>query len=251
MARKAREISLIDSYTVVFSSAKDVTFDKEDMQGFLNTVNSFKLNENYEVLAYHLQPNIFYLVLADIHIGIDVLLRKVSTSFAKKYNYKHNHKGVVFGDRATTTPAETYTQVYNMICKIHSLNKITPSEFNSEKNYFDNNHIDHDYILQRFGSEQNFNSFCEKYNKENNESTLVKLSDEELGKYIHDTFNLTSVEIQQMPRGVISKVIDQVVKITKASARQISRVTSLPLRFLWGLLNKNKKTKVENNEIEK
>ena len=252
MARKARELSPIDSYSVVFKSAPDTTFSSNDIKTFLYALNYFKQDNNYQVLAYHLQSKAFYLVLADIKIGIDVFLRKLSVSFAKKYNALHVRHGDVFGGRAITTPAKTYDQVYTMICDTHNISKIIPSEYSSAKDYFDNPNVDYGYILQRFDTADNFNNFCNKYNAYSIEAFQHKLSDEELSKYIYDTFNVTMLDMKDMSKGIIASIVSQIVKITKASARQISRVTSLPLRYLWNLMKTNKESKVsKDNEKQK
>ncbi len=248
MARKAREISLINSYTVGFSSAGNVKFDKADIESFLSTIDLFKQDGSYKLIAYHCNATNFYLVLTDLKISIDILLRKISVSFAKKYNTLHSRRGEVFGSRANTVPAKDYNQLDNMICKIHNLNKITKTNFCSDKAYFANKLIDIDYATGRFGDEQGYKDFCKKYNQSKDSSFQRKLTDEELAKYINDTFTITMVDMQTMSKGVLETVISQVINITKASARQISRVTSLPLRFLWNLLGKNKKEKGEGDE---
>ena len=248
MARKARKISLINSYTIGFSSAEDVTFDSHDIEHFLSTVDAFKSDGSYKVIAYNLNSTNFYLALTDMKISIEVFLRKISVSFAKNYNASHGRRGEVFGGRASTVPAKDYNQVDEMICKIHNLSRLVKTNFTSEVGYFKNKHIDHDYALDRFGSEQNFRAFCKKYNSSKDNSFQRKLSDEELGDYIQEAFGMTTSEMHAMPKGVVETIIGQIVSITKASARQISRVTSLPLRFLWNLLKNNEKDKVQDNE---
>lgn len=247
MARKAREISLINSYTVIFNSANGIAFNNNDIKTFLFVLNANKQEDNYKVLGYYMQSKAFYLVLADINIGIDVFLRKISVSFAKRYNSVHARSGQVFKGRANTIPAKSYDKVYEMICNIHNLQKINNSDFCSRDNYFENKNIDYDYILQRFDTIENFENFCNKYNEQHTNVVGKKLSDEELVKYIYNTFSLTMIDMKDMSKGVLSKIISQIVKITKASARQISRVTSLPLRFLWELTKKSN-NKVKDNE---
>ncbi len=248
MSRKARKISLIDSYTISFSSAENVQFDKHDIEQFLDTVDTFKEDSSYKVIAYNLNATNFYLAVADMTISIESWLRKVSVSFAKKFNARHSRRGIVFCGRATTVPAKDYNQVDEMICKVHNMSRLVKTTFTSEVGYFKNKHIDHEYVLGRFETEQNFRAFCKKYNNSKENVFQRKLSDEELGAYIKESFSMTATEMHSMPKGVVETIIGQIVSITKASARQISRVTSLPLRFLWGLLKNNEKDKVDDNE---
>ena len=248
MSRKARKISLIDSYTISFSSAEGVSFDKQDIEQFLFTVDSFKEENSYKVIAYNLNTTNFYLAITDMSISIESWLRKISVSFAKKFNSRHSRRGEVFCGRATTVPAKDYNQVDEMICKVHNMSRLVKTNFTSEVGYFKNKHIDHDYALGRFETEQGFRNFCKKYNNSNENTFQRKLSDEELEAYIKESFSMTATEMHSMPKGVVETIIGQIVNITKASARQISRVTSLPLRFLWNLLKNNDKDKVEEDE---
>ena len=49
MARKAREISLINSYTVIFNSANGIAFNNNDIKTFLFVLNANKQEDNYKL----------------------------------------------------------------------------------------------------------------------------------------------------------------------------------------------------------
>ena len=56
-----------------------------------------------------------------------------------------------------------------------------------------------------------------------------------------------------MPDSLVESTILEVYKVTKASARQLARITSLPLRLLWKVAKKinpiQVKGKVKNDNI--
>ena len=252
MARKAREISCINSYVICFNAKDYLQFDIGDKKNFLSLITSLK-QDNFELLAYNLQDRAFYFFAFDIKISIDILLRKIAVKFAKQYNQKHNRNGKVFADRAVTSPAQNYEDVLSMISKIHELSSLQQTKFCSYKNYFENSFIDASFVLENFDSQEDFFKFSKKSNLSQTESFQKKLSDDELEKYILDTYKLSSNDIQKLSDRKKENFVKNLIKLTKTSARQISRVTSLPLRFLWNLLKKTttKGVKSERAQQEK
>lgn len=252
MARKARELSYIKSYAISFNAKTNLQFDTSDKKNFLNLLTNVKKN-CFELLAYNLQDNAFYLFAYDIKISIDILLRRIAVKFAKFYNQRHNRSGKVFADRTTTSPAHTCEDALSMISKIHDIGSLQPTKFCSYKNYFENSNIDANFILENFDSQEEFYKFSKSATPSLIDSFQKKLSDDELEKYILDTYKLNSDNIQKLSQRKKENFVKSLIKLTKTSARQISRVTSLPLRFLWNLLKKTttKGVKCENAQKEK
>lgn len=238
MARKAREISIINSYVICFNARENLTFDVGDKRNFLSLLNGLK-SDSFELLAYNLKDKAFYLFAFDIKMSIDMLLRKIAVKFAKSYNQRHCRSGKVFADRASTTPAQNYDDVVSMVLRIHELNDIQPTKFCSFKKYFEDSNIDKAFILERFGSEENFYEYSKNKSNVSTDSLQKKFTDNELEEYIFNTYKLDSEEIKNLSTRKKENFVTSLIKLTKASARQISRVTSLPLRFLWDLCKKS------------
>lgn len=240
MARKAREISIINSYVICFNARDNLTFDIGDKRNFLRLISEIK-NGGFELLAYTLKDKAFYLLAFDIKMSIDVLLRKIAVKFAKSYNQRHCRGGKVFADRAETKAAQSYDDVVSMILRIHELNDIQPTKFCSFKKYFEDSNIDTTFVLEKFGSEEEFFAYSKKKSNMSTDSLQKKLSDDELEEYILNTYKLDSDEIKKLSPRKKENFVTSLVKLTKASARQISRVTCLPLRLLWDLCKKPSK----------
>ncbi len=252
MSRKARELSIINSYVICFNARDNLQFDIGDKRNFLKLLTDIK-KDNFELLAYNLKDKAFYIFAFDIKTSIDILLRKIAVKFAKSYNQRHCRSGKVFADRAVTSPAQNYEDVVSMILRIHELNDIQPTKFCSFKNYFEDSNIDTAFILEKFESKEAFFNYSKKSSNMSTDSLQKKLTDDELEEYILNTYKLDSEEIKKLSAKKKENFVTSLIKLTKASARQISRVTSLPLRFLWDLCKKttSKEIKDERAKQEK
>ena len=246
MARTARELSIINSYVICFNANDKVIFSNQDKQAFLDQVIQLK-NNNFELLAYNLKDKAFYLCVFDIKINLDVLLRKLCVKYAKHYNATHKRKGKVFGDRASSSPAQSYEDVVSMILRVHELNSVQPTKFCSYKNYFENTAIDCQFVLEKFGDSNSFYKYSKSKDNMSTQSLQKKLSDNELEKYIYDTYKLDSCSIKDLDKNKLTKIIKKIFDATKSSARQLNRITSLPLRYLWSIGKKTNKEDVKEN----
>lgn len=249
MARKARELSIINSYVICFNAKDDIVFSNQDKLNFLHNVQELK-QDAFELLAYNLKDKAFYLFVFDVKMNIDILLRKISVKYAKKYNAVYKRKGKVFGDRASTTPAQNYDDVVSLVLRVHELNDVQPTKYCSFKKYFDDEYIDREFMLERFSSPEEFYKYSKDKNNMSTESLQKKLTDNELEQYIQDTYKLDGKQVKQLSKTKLNKVIENITRITKASARQISRVTTIPVRYLWDLGKKNSQKEKQDEQKE-
>lgn len=243
MARKARERSEIGIYMVNIKSVADVQFDADDKVNFLNIM----LKNETNLLSYTLLNNSFLFVIKEDDRSIDTILRKSVIKFVKKYNKKHDREGKVFNGRFLSYAAHTMNDVWKYIGNVHAFGRFYKESISSEKNYFENKHIKSEYSLRFFDSRMDFFDTCtQSIDLENN----LKLSDEEVADYIKNTFQMEPHSISKMPDSIIESTIMQVFKVTKASARQVARITSLPLRLLWNVAKKLKPKTSTKGEVQ-
>ena len=245
MARKAREKSELGIYMVSLKGVADVEFDSDDKINFLNIM--FK-NETF-LLSYSMLNNSFLFVIKEDDRAIDVILRKSAIKFVRKYNKKHDREGKVFGGRFTSYAAHTMNDVWKYIGNVHAMMKVNDGVISSSNNYFDNKFIKSEYALRFFDSKTEFLSACDSVAGENS----IKFTDEEISNFILNTFQIEPHSISKMPDTLVESMVTEIFKATKASARQLARVTSLPLRLLWAVAKKfnpkpKKKVKVVKNE---
>lgn len=231
MARKAREKSEIGIYMVNIKSVSEVEFDADDKANFLNIM----LKNQTFLLSYTMLNNSFLFVIKEEDSAIDTILRKSVIRFAHKYNKKHGREGRVFNGRFASYPAHTMNDVWKFIGNVHTVAKFNKDASTSLNNYFDNKYIRADYSLRFFDSRAHFIETCNNTTDlENN----LKLTDEEVCNFIINTFQIQPHNISNMPDSLVESTIAEVYKVTKASARQLARITSLPLRLLWKVAKK-------------
>lgn len=243
MSRKARERSEIGIYMVNIKSVADVQFDADDKVNFLNIM----LKNETNLLSYTLLNNSFLFVIKEDDRSIDTILRKSVIKFVKKYNKKHDREGKVFNGRFLSYAAHTMNDVWKYISNVHAFGRFYKESISSEKNYFENKYIKSEYSLRFFDSRMDFFDTCtQSIDLENN----LKLSDEEVADYIKNTFQMEPHSISKMPDSIIESTIMQVFKVTKASARQVARITSLPLRLLWNVAKKLKPKTDTKGEVQ-
>lgn len=245
MARKAREKSELGIYLVTLKSVDDVLFNADDKINFLNILRKNQTT----LLSYTMLNNSFLFVIKEKDKAIDVILRQASIKFVKKYNKLYDRQGKVFAGRYVSYASHTMNDVWKFIANTHELASYNTDAISSSDNYFENSYIDYNYTLRFFDSKADFFELC---NNLNTNGKGIKLSDEEIANYIINTFQVQPHNIAKMPQTLLENTVYQIFKTTKASARQVARITSLPLRLLWGVAKKLKpKTppKVSKNEI--
>ena len=244
MARKARVISSINSYTIILKANDGVSFCNHDLIMFLETVSKYSKILDYKFLAYDLNSKFLTFVLYNCNTAIDTVMRKICVSFVNKFNLFNNHKGKVFKNRYLSIPAENIKQVWDMVYDVNNLN----SDINSKQNVFTTPFLSVKTLKQYYLTEQNFVNTVINTDKNNKPIVLnrvvanKKFDDNELYSFICNNYNLNPAELKNLPESKLRKIITEIVVATKASARQIARISSLPLRLLW------KVTKGVNNE---
>lgn len=245
MARTAREKSELGIYLVTLKSVEDVLFNADDKINFLNILRKNQTT----LLSYTLLNNSFLLVIKEDDKSLESILRQASIKFVKKYNKMYDRQGKVFSGRYSSYASHTMNDVWKFIANAHELATFNADAISSSDNYFENNYIDYNYTLRFFDNKASFFELCNNLNTSDNG---IKLSDEEIINYIINTFQVQPHNIAKMPQTLLENTVYQIFKTTKASARQVARITSLPLRLLWGVAKKLKPKsppKVSKNEI--
>lgn len=243
MARQTRKLSEINSYTILFKAEKDVVFSDFFKDYFLQQLTNGKAN-SYEFLGYVLQDKMFYIVVKDLKVELDFFLRKITVTFAKKYNSIYKRKGKVFSDRAVCIPATKYDELYKMMISLYKIGKVTNNNFNSFKNFSTNKCIDKAFFNEKFTNKHEFEKYVEKSVAEKNIVPL-KLSDEELLSFIGNELKQEPQKLVLLNESELSDIVMSIYEVTTASARQIFRLTGIPLKFLWKTYKKLSEKKVE------
>lgn len=121
MARAARIIGNSGYYHIVARGiGKQILFeDESDYLFFLGTLKKYKMEEDFEVIAYCLMENHFHLLMR-IDSGMDRIMKKIMTRYAFYFNTKYERVGHLFQDRYKSVPVENDLYLLSAVRYIHN-----------------------------------------------------------------------------------------------------------------------------------
>lgn len=134
--------------------------------------------KDFTILAYCLMPNHYhFLIRQNTDIGIDKLIHRVVTSYAKYYNTKHERVGNLFQDAFKAKIVDTDSYLTYVSAYIHN-NPVEPLVY-AYSSFFDyigkrNGTIcDTSFLLKNFNSsKENYRTFVANFN--NKEQAKIK-----------------------------------------------------------------------------
>lgn len=248
MSRKKRETSRVGLYTVILRTKNLCFKPSEAKQIFFDVLNATLQKDDAHVFAYAVGNKDAYLIVKEGENGLGGFVKKLCISFTHRYKKLFKNASSVFYDRYLSEPLGSDGEMLDAIVKVHALEwklgpKSEPLNFvTSYDNYFDNVVIDSEYILNLVSKD----GFLSLHGRDENKSQFAiigKLTDKQVSDYIYHTYNIKASEINNISEPLLNEILINVVKITKASARQIGRITKISLRYLWNLFKKKEKVK--------
>lgn len=230
MARKAREKSPVGIYSIQIKSSL-YPFIKEDHILFMNTLTAY---EGYAILSYFLSPNLIAFVIQEKDLTLEQVMRKVMVKFVMAFKKKHDIHTEIFRERYSSAPALSLEDAYGMLGSIQALYKnhekkkdviTAPFDFKEDP------YIDHDFYIEHFSS---YEDYDKKIHALNHSSRIKnRLSDEELKELLKVMYQIDPKTMNQLPKNMVMQILGGILNFAKVSARQIARVTTLPVRWLW------------------
>lgn len=236
MARKARQISSIGIYTVVLRGKAECFEDASLKSAFLCSVYKYTSLNQCSLLAYALSSKDCYMVVKEKEDSLSNFIRRCSSLFARIYN--KTHSGKVFHDRYLSEALENDNQVIDAIKQINNMDLLNSDYLTSKENYFDDMFLDSSFVSDRFSKKEWKKEMTKPALQNEYKISVGKLSDKQVADYILQKYNIKVTQISKINKNLLTQILKEVVSVTKASARQLGRITSLPLRFLWGLTGK-------------
>ena len=217
--------------------------DPKDKLKFLDILADYKTQLDFELLAYCIMDNHVHLVIHVNEAPLDVIFRKINTSFASDFNKRHERCGHLFQDRYKSEPITTEMQLLRTIRYVH-FNPIkaglcaAPDDygFSSYKDYIyykSSKLCDKDAVIKMMGGIDSFIAFHEK--TDDNEYMDIKdspkylLRDEEARAILNQVCENAQVDsLLGTKRSKRDPLIRELRK-KHLSIRQISRLTGLSL----------------------
>ena len=171
MPRTARHKSESGYYHVILRGiGKQILFeDDEDNERFLSTVQRYRLELGFELVAYCLMENHVHLLLHDAKDQLDLIMKKIAGSYAYYFNRKYDRSGHLFQDRYGSEAVEDDEYLLTVIRYIHrnpekaGIAKAGAYRWSSYDAYLrPRADVDHAWALELIGGPERFEQFMEK-----------------------------------------------------------------------------------------
>lgn len=217
---------------------KQVIFeDEEDNFKFLETLKKYKAISGYKLFAYCLMSNHVHLLLKVEKEDIDLIIKRIASSYVYWYNWKYKRNGHLFQDRFKSEAVEDDSYFLTVVRYIHQnplkagvCKSIDGYNFSSYNEYVKKaDLVDTDFCLGIIDKEQ-FVEFNNEYNEDDCleiEKDNFRLTDDEAREII---FKISKCRtINQFQNLKIDKR-DKYLKLLRnngLSIRQISRLTGI------------------------
>lgn len=239
MPRQARKKSESGIYHIMLRGInKQVIFeDEEDNLKFLETLKKYKEISGYKIFAYCLMSNHVHLILKVEKEDIDLVIKRIASSYVYWYNWKYKRNGHLFQDRFKSEPVEDDSYFLTVLRYIHQnplkagvCKSIDGYNFSSYNEYVKKaDLVDTDFCLGIIDKEQ-FIDFNNEYNEDTCleiEKDNFRFTDDEAGEII---FKISKCRTITQFQNLNIEKRDKYLKLLRdngLSIRQISRLTGI------------------------
>ena len=257
MPRYARVKTNTKTYHIMMRGInKQVIFhDNVDRYKFLKILKNYKDECGFALFAYCLMDNHIHLLLQESDTPLEIVFKKINTSYAIYFNYKYSRVGHLFQDRFRSEAITSDPQLMQTARYIHR-NPLKagicdhPDEFrfSSYKEYIgtENSPIcDTSFLLDMFGSVGHFKNYTEEDMPfeclEPEDNIRTKLSNEEaLTTFLSLFPKGTPSYFKALKRQERDKSIIE-LRIKKLTLQQISTFTGISISTLSRIIKDNSK----------
>jgi len=255
MARLARKCSDTGIYHVMVRGVnhQSIFKDTEDYYQFINTLDRMRIQYDDEGLpcgvnciyyAYCLMSNHFHLLIREKGENVGDTIKRIAGSYVYYYNHKYLRDGHLFKERFKSEPVNDMEYFTTLLRYIHQnplkagmVRNVNDYRFSSWGEYTGAVEpvfqiCDTAAVLKRI-SFNNLSSLvyedlpngvnCLDYD----EKALLKLSDDQVGKFIADTTGVTDIcEVKLLEKKTQRELLRELRRMG-ASIRQLERLTGI------------------------
>ena len=240
MPRAVRKGSKTGVYHIILRGInKQCIFqDDEDRNIFLNRLQRYKSESDFELYAYCLMSNHVHLLIMERSESVSSLIKKIGVSYVYWFNKKYERIGHLFQDRYKSEPVENDSYLITAARYIHQNPLqigLSIDTWTSYSDYFKNSGItDIWLILELFSNNRKtaLDLFAQYMNKNNYDKCLdsfncKSLSDKEAEIIIKKLGNVVFCQdVQKLDKKERDKLL-YASKCEGISIRQLARLTGL------------------------
>ena len=240
MPRTVRKGSKTGIYHIMFRGInKQCIFqDDEDRSIFLNRLQRFKYESDFELYAYCLMSNHVHLLIKETSEPISSIIKRIGVSYVYWFNKKYERTGHLFQDRYKSEPIENDSYLLAAARYIHQNPMqvgLTIDSWTSYSDYYRNSGItDKLFILDLFNKNRMLalDLFAKYMNEKNSDKCLELfdrkiISDKEAEAIVKKLGNVMFCQdIQKLDKIERDKILCK-IKCEGISIRQLARLTGL------------------------
>ena len=238
MPREPREKSKTGYYHILLRgiSRQNIFEDEEDNQRFLTTLFKYKKELEFEIHAYCLMGNHVHLLLKDEKDELELIMKKISCSYAYYFNNKYERVGHLFQDRYKSEPIEDETYYLTVIRYIHQnpikagLTKNCQYTWSSYDLFINQSKIiETDFSLELLGGTAKFAEYhkCDEKNNCLEIVETVRMTDQKAKELLKQKFGMNNfVSIGKLEIAERNIVLRELKK-NGVSIRQLERLSGL------------------------
>ena len=242
MPRTARLKSVTNIYHVIWRGInKQVIFeDDSDRYFFMNVVRKCKEVSGFKLYAFCLMTNHVHMLIQAGDEPLEIVFRRIGSSYVKWYNQKYERTGHLFQDRYRSENVEN-ERYFMTVLRYILQNPMKAGMESSPGKYKWTSYrayekgigsiTDTEYAESIFGGRDNLLTFC----KEENDDTVPdeddyawRIKDDKAIDIMKQISNCSSVSEFQLLDRKIQKNYVRDMFLEKLSVKQISRITGMP-----------------------
>ena len=238
MPRGARKKSENGYYHVILRGiGKQILFeDDEDNERFLSTVQRYRLELGFELVAYCLMGNHVHLLLHDAKDQLNLIMKKIAGGNAYYFNRKYDRSGHLFQDRYGSEAVEDDAYLLTVIRYIHmnpekaGIAKAGDYRWSSYDAYLrPRADVDNAWALELIGGSGQFEQFMEEAAEGNclDIPERADIRDEAAREWICSHYKIASgTQLQQWDRKKRDAALRE-LRDMGMSVRQLERLTGI------------------------
>lgn len=240
--RKARTKSATSIYHVIWRGInQQVIFEDDgDRYFFLNVVKKYKEVSGFKLFAFCLMTNHVHMLIEIGDEPIEIVFKRIGSSYVKWYNQKYERTGHLFQDRFRSENIETEQYFMTVLRYIlqnpmkagmeSSLGRYKWTSYRAYEKGF-GSITDIEFAENIFGSKEKLVAFCNEKNEDtvmDDEDHVWRIKDEQAISIMKQISECTSVAEFQLLDRKIQKDYVRELYLKKLSVKQISRITGMP-----------------------
>lgn len=238
MPRLARQKSETGFYHILLRGVgrQNIFEDDEDKQRFLETLERYKKELDFELHAYCLMGNHVHLLIKDVSNQLDQIMKKIAGSYAYYFNRKYERVGHLFQDRFKSEVIQDVSYYLTVLRYIHQnplkagLSKMEHYPFSSYGEYVgDSKMTDTDFAIALLGGERNLIDYLHQEEKSTclDDVERKTLTDTKAREILSKKYHIKNfVIVQQLETKKRNQLLHS-LKEEGMSIRQIERITGL------------------------